>query len=166
VAADRRPRALTLIAGGALAGAIATGPMSAVMLAAKRAGLMGKMPPEKITDRLLDRIGWGSRSKETQDVLASLLHVGFGAAAGSVFSAVERGLRLPGPPVLLGMLFGAGVRLVSYRGWVPALGIMPPPERDRPGRPQSMLVAHLVCGAALGLLVGRPRGIRRPFAPK
>ncbi len=162
MAGGRRDRLPVLLLGGAVAGALATVAMSGVMFAARRAGLMGEMPPEKITARLLDRIGWGSRSKETQDALASLTHVGFGAAAGSLFGALERGLRIPGPPVLAGMLFGAGVWFVSYQGWVPALGIMPPPDKDRPGRPEAMLLAHLVYGAALGVLVGgAPRRRRR-----
>jgi hypothetical protein len=124
------------------------------MFAAKRVGLMGAMPPEKITARLLDRLGWQRRSREAQDVAASLAHLGFGAAGGSLFALLERGLRPPGPPVVAGTLFAAGVWLVSYMGWVPALGILPPAHRDRPGRPQSMLAAHLVYGAALGFLIG------------
>jgi hypothetical protein len=155
----------SVVLGGALAGGIATGVMSGVMFAAKRAGLMGEMPPEKMTNRFLDRIGWRSRDTGTQDALASLAHIGFGAAAGSIYSAFQRGLGLPLPPILAGTLFGACVWLVSYQGWAPALGIMPPPRQDRPGRPQAMLLAHLVYGATLGLLVGRTARRRMPPAP-
>jgi len=140
---------------GAVAGAIATVPMSLVMLGAKRAGLMGTQPPEKITARLLSALGWRQRSRETQDLVASLLHLGFGAGAGAVFVVLRRGLRLPGPAVLQGVAFGSGVWLVSYMGWVPWLRIMPPPDEDRPGRPQTMLAAHWVYGGVLGALAGR-----------
>ena len=150
---------------GAVAGTLATGLMSAVMLGAKRIGLMGEMPPEKITARFLDRLGWTSRSSRTQDLMATITHVGFGAAAGSLFAILERRLRPPAPPVLAGVGFATGVWLVSYQGWVPALGIMAPPSRDRPGRPQSMLVAHLVFGAVLGALLGRPPKEREAPAP-
>ena len=159
-----RPSGPGLLLGGAFAGGVATGVMSGVMFGAKRTGLMAEMPPELMTGRFLDRIGWRRRDKVTQDALASLAHIGFGAVAGSVYSALRRGLRLPGHPVLAGALFGACVWFVSYQGWVPALGIMPPPQRDRPGRPQTMFVAHLVYGATLGLLVGRPVRRRRPPA--
>jgi hypothetical protein len=130
--------------------------MSIVMLAAQRIGLMGEMPPEKITSAGLDRLGI-RRSERSQQLMAGAAHLGFGAAAGSLFAAVQRVTRMQTQPVLAGVGFGAMVWFVSYRGWVPALGIMPPPGRDRPGRPQSMLIAHLVYGAALGALVGRPK---------
>ena len=161
--ARRRAHAAGIVVGGAIAGGLATLPMSVVMFAAKGAGLMGEMPPAKITARLLDRFGWRRRSAASQDGVASVAHLAFGAAGGAAFAALVRGLRVPGPPVLAGMMFGACVWLVSYQGWVPALAIMPPPRRDRPGRPESMLVAHLVYGAALGALVGRPaRREKRP----
>lgn len=156
---------LATLGAGAVAGSLATGAMSAVMFGAKRLGLMGEMPPEKITARFLDRLGWTSRSGPSQDLFATIVHVGFGSAAGSVFAILERRFRPPAPPVLAGVVFATGVWLVSYQGWVPALGIMAPPSRDRPGRPQSMLVAHLVFGAVLGALLGRPpkgRGAQVP----
>jgi len=159
VIALTRIRLPALLLGGAVAGGLATIAMTGVMFAAQRAGLMGEMPPEKVTRRLLHRLGWGSPRRETQDLLSSLAHLGFGAAAGSLFGALERGLRVPGPPVLAGMVFGSGVWFVSYVGLLPALGLMPPPREDRPGRPQAMLLAHLVYGAVLGALVGAaPKG--------
>ncbi len=139
---------------GMLAGSVATVFMSAVMFAAKRLGLMGEMPPEKITARALDRAGWRSRGRRAQDMLAAAFHIGFGSAAGAVFAVVERRPSSPIRAIPAGILFGAAVWFVSYQGWVPALGIMPPPGRDRPGRPQAMLAAHLVYGATLGALVG------------
>ncbi len=162
----RRGGAVGNLGAGAVAGAQATGLMSAVMLGAKRIGLMGEMPPETITARFLDGLGWHHRSGETQDLLAVVTHVGFGAAAGSLFAVIQRRLRPPTPPVVAGMVFAAGVWLVSYQGWIPALGIMAPASRDRPGRPQSMLVAHLVFGAVLGALLGRPARKTESPAPE
>ncbi len=148
---------------GAGAGLVATGIMSLLMLGAKRLGLMGTMPPEKITRRLLNRLGL-PHSRRQQDAAATLLHFTFGGGAGGLFGLLlSRG---PLPPVVRGMAFGATVWFVSYQGWVPALGIMARPSRDRPGRPQTMLAAHLLYGAVLGLLAGRhaappgPRPVR------
>lgn len=145
------------LAVGALAGAVATIFMSVLMLAAGRAGLMGMQPPEAITERVL---GWRSRlpwREDESNLAASVAHVGFGAVAGAVFGLARRfvpGATLPGA----GILYGLGVWATAYLGWVPALGILPPATEDRPGRPASMIAAHVVYGAVLGALM---RGVRR-----
>jgi uncharacterized membrane protein YagU involved in acid resistance len=140
---------------GALAGGLATAPMSGLMMGAKQLGLVGGMPPEKITAKFLNKAGI-QRSKTQQDVLATLTHVGFGAAAGAAFGVIApRRLiaRLP-----LGMAYGTAIWGVSYMGWVPALGIMPPADRDRRDRQMVLLASHIVYGAALALIVGRRDG--------
>jgi uncharacterized membrane protein YagU involved in acid resistance len=136
---------------GAAAGTLATGAMSMVMLGAKRVGLMGGMPPEKITAKLLKRAGV-RRSAAQQDALATVLHFGFGAAAGAGFGVVAP--RRVTVRVPAGMAYGAAIWGVSYLGWVPALGIMAPAQRDRVDRQAMMLAGHLIFGATLGLLAG------------
>jgi hypothetical protein len=42
-------------------------------------------------------------------------------------------------------------------GWVPWLRIMPPADRDRPGRAETMLAAHWLYGGVLGALATRTR---------
>lgn len=148
---------------GAAAGGLATLGMSAFMFAGRRAGLLGRMPPEKITARALDALGV-HRSRRGQDVAASVMHLAFGAGAGAVFEPARRALRLPVPAALQGAVFGTAVWAVSYMGWVPALGIMPPPERDRPGRPAIMLAAHWVYGAGLGFLLAASTPMPAPKA--
>lgn len=58
------------------------------------------------------------------------------------------------PSIGAGVVFGTAIGAVSYAGWVSALGIMPRPHNDRPGRQPSMLLAHWVYGATLAKLVG------------
>lgn len=140
---------------GAVAGAAATVPMSAVMYGSMRAGLMGEYPPVVIADAALDAAG-AHRDHETDELVATVAHLGFGAVAGAIFGLVRQA-RLPGSPELQGILFGLGVYAVSYNGWIPALHILPEPEDDRPGRQPSMVAAHVVFGAVLGSLVGRIR---------
>jgi hypothetical protein len=127
--------------------------MSAVMLAGQKLGLMGGQPPELITAAALDSSGVHDRDEETQDALSTAAHFAFGMAAGSVFVLLHRRLRLPIPPVLQGIIYGSLVWAAAYKGVIPAIGIMPEPERDRPGRPVVMLAAHWVYGAALGATV-------------
>ncbi|MFI5285168.1 MAG: DUF6789 family protein [Candidatus Dormibacteria bacterium] len=137
---------------GAVAGTVATAPMSAVMMGAKQFGLMGGMPPEKITAKVLKRSGIRP-SSEQQDALATVLHFAFGTAAGAAFGVVAPKRAIARVP--LGMAYGASIWGVSYMGWVPAFGIMPPSHRDRRDRQMVMFAGHLVYGAVLAILVGR-----------
>lgn len=149
-------RRLSSIAKGTFAGAVATVPMSALMWAAQRAGYLGQLPPERITEAALGAIGVAPE-EETADVLSLVNHLGFGAAVGTLYAA----LREPGPRVapdlIAGAAFGLTVWLVSYEGWLPAIGIMPNVQWDRPGRPESMAAAHLVFGTALAGVLRRLR---------
>jgi hypothetical protein len=148
---------------GAADGAAATLAMSGVMFAAKRAGWLGEMPPRRISRIALGRRRGGALRDPANDVLGAAAHLAFGAAAGALFERSYRRRGRPGLGPLAGAAFGAAVWLVSYAGWVPALGLMPPPRRDRPGRPTAMIVAHLVYGTVLGSLADR-RVPRRPPA--
>lgn len=141
---------------GAGAGALATAPMSGVMLLAQRLGWMGKQPPAKITDAALEEVNLDPPRWERK-ALAVAAHVAFGAGAGALFALVRGGRPSPARAAVEGAAFGTAVWGASYAGWVPALGIMPPPSEDRPGRPTSMLIAHWVFGAALGLAIARAR---------
>ncbi len=148
-------RDLKAVADGGLAGGLATLVMSGVMLAAHRSGLMGRLPPEIITEAALDAGGVQAEPAEARGLLATAFHFAFGMGMGGLFGLLRRRLRLPAPAVVQGIVFGSLVWAANYKGWVPALGIMPPPEHDRPGRPLSMVVAHWVYGAVLGLTADR-----------
>lgn len=139
---------------GALAGAVATVPMTVVMLGAQRAGLMGKLPPKKITQRMLDLVRV-PRSRPADDAAATVSHLGYGTLVGALFTSLVQGRLLPKYPVSEGVLVGGAVWAASYFGWVPAVGAMPPPTRDRKGRTASMVLAHAVFGAVLGALSRR-----------
>jgi len=144
-------RDVKAILDGVMGGGIATVGMSALMLVAREAGLMGEQPPEKITAMALDAVEIEDPDEATQDVLASLLH--FGIGTGALFAVLHCRLPFRVPAAVHGVVFGSLVWLLSYQGWVPALGIMPSASRDRPDRPRVMLVAHRVYGAILGTIV-------------
>ena len=145
------------IAEGAIAGLVATAAMSGAMVLAQRVGLMGKLPPKKLTQRMLGAFGV-NLDRTSTDVLATVAHFAFGATAGAMFSLGWRprhAHRFAAP--LVGSTFGTLIWLGSYAGWIPALGLMPAPHHDRPGRPTSMVLAHIVFGGVLGTLVDRWR---------
>jgi hypothetical protein len=156
-AGNHAPSTLTCIGAalgqGALAGFVGTVTMSAAMLAARNSGLMGRLPPERITHKTLFGSRLRHRASPQKDAMATLLHFGFGAGAGALFTVLHRRLRPPISPLLQGIVFGSAVWFVSYMGWAPALGLMPPPYRDRPDRQLVMVLAHWIYGATLGAVV-------------
>lgn len=129
---------------GAGAGLVATAAMSALMLGAKRLGLLGEPPPRRLTRRLLSPLGLLGPTGASLDAASLLAHFGYGAALGGLYGA------LPGRSTRArGLGYGLGVWAANYAFALPALGLMPPARKDRPGRPSSMIAAHLVYGATL-----------------
>lgn len=141
---------------GAAVGAAATVPMTALMLLAQRSGLMGELSPRRITDDAVDAVDEAvdeaelDPSEPARKGLTALTHLGFGALAGVPFAVAHRWLPDSVRREPLGVVYALGIWASAYLGWVPALGIMPSAERDRPDRPASMVAAHVVYGAALG----------------
>ena len=169
---------------GALAGLVATAPMTGVMLGIKQ--LLPPiqrfpLPPRRITLHLAAAGGLLGRLPRPLDMLATLLlHFGFGATAGAVYAWTAARVRLPwhGPHVRLagrrvrllavarGLAFGLLVWAVSYAGWLPALGILAPAQDVPRGRNLLMIAAHLVWGACAGLLVDALTPRRRQHGAK
>lgn len=130
---------------GMLAGLLATGVMSLVMLGAKRLGTLGEPPPRRLVRRTTAALGLVAPRGKALDAAAMAAHFAFGGAMGGLFGLLPARGRTTGG----GLLFGLGVWGINYAGWLPQVGLMPPVRRDRPGRPSSMLAAHLAFGAAL-----------------
>jgi hypothetical protein len=146
---DRSDPLVTTAARGAGAGTAATIAMSAVMLAADKLGLHAEQPPEAIVESALDAADV-DRSEHTENALASVAHLGFGASMGAAYALLRRLTRTPGPEPLHGVGWGLAVYGASYAGWIPALGILPRPDRDRSDRQGMMVAAHVVYGFVLG----------------
>lgn len=123
--------------------------MTGVMALAKATGALGESPPRKITRRGLRAVL--GETPEGVTPLAGLLHLVFGVTAGALYGATL-GRHHRRRPELWGTGYGVAVWVVSYAGWAPALGLMPPPAQDRPGRQPANVVAHVVYGATLGRL--------------
>lgn len=107
---------------------------------------MGELPPHKLTRKVLGLVGV-LRPRRTRRASAAL-HFVFGASAGALYGWLTPRVG-PLSALLRGALYGSAVWASSYAGWIPALGLMAPPHRDRRGRPASMLLSHLVYGVTL-----------------
>jgi uncharacterized membrane protein YagU involved in acid resistance len=138
---------------GAAAGLVATVPMTLFMRSAwKRlpAREQYALPPRQVTRNLMRPRRFFRLSPKKQTMLTILLHFLFGAAAGSIYGLVEEKVPLRG--AVKGSLAGLVLWTVSYLGWIPAMGILPPATEHPWRRNVMMITAHLIWGITLGVL--------------
>ena len=135
---------------GAIAGAVATVPMTLVMVT-----LFRRLPPEQryplpprlITEDIAERAGADPVMDDPALTRATLAaHFGYGAATGALFPLIARRRY---PLALIGPGYGIAIWAASYLGWIPALRMLPPATRQPVERNALMLTAHIVWGAAL-----------------
>jgi hypothetical protein len=126
------------LAAGAACGLVATIVMSGGFLAAQRAGTIDKLPPRLIVERFFPKL-----PERPARVLATVAHLAYGMAAGSVFGV----LRASSRPA--GVAYGVAIWAASYEAWVPAARVLPPAHRDNRSRALTILGAHVLYGAAL-----------------
>lgn len=149
---------------GALAGLLATVPMTIFMQASwlrLPARELHPLPPRRITRRLLRETGLHPRISELNErILTWLLHFLFGAAAGSIYGIVDD--RIPGDEDVKGLLAGTMLWSASYLGWIPLFGILPPATRHPWRMNVLMIVAHFIWGLTLGRITNLLRS-RKQF---
>jgi hypothetical protein len=150
---------------GALAGLLATVPMSVFLLAMQR--LMPRherypLPPfGQITNSLANKLGLGfTKNSPPHRAVTGAAHFSYGSAAGAVYASLPSPLRRRPAPWLSGLLFGLGIWFASYMGWLPALRILPPADHQPRERAAVMVIAHLVWGLVTGVLVNAWLGRR------
>jgi uncharacterized membrane protein YagU involved in acid resistance len=147
---------MEILARGALAGLVATVPMTAVIGAGRAAGLMGTPPPAEITENIAEQAGQDPDRQSPEFQTAWLAaHVGYGAACGAIYSAIRP--LLPRSDLIAGLLFGAAVWGVSYISLMPSLNLYPSTEDDSNQRQAVMIAAHAVYGTALASVEHRLR---------
>ena len=139
---------------GAIAGLLATLPMTIFMRAAWRMLPRREkypLPPRLITRKLTKKAAVDSELDADELTWLTLtFHFLFGAVAGSLFGAFEE--RIPLDENIKGPLMGLTVWSGSYLGWIPAMGILPPATVQPWRRNLLMILAHLIWGLTLGIL--------------
>lgn len=150
---------LSNMAIGAIAGCVATAPMTWAMEVMHRrlpSPERYPLPPRQIAMRVADQAGVKEHLDETERLgLTLLAHFGMGTAAGAVYGLVASGQSRPGP--LTGAGYGLMVWAGNYLGLLPALGILRPATSHPLRRTALMIAAHLVWGTVLGTLAA-PHG--------
>jgi hypothetical protein len=151
---------------GAIGGINGAACMTVLRLAARRAGWIEKMPPQAVQDRSAWSLGirapGGSVGRHVGD---HALHFGIGALGGASYSALT-GLTKPSP-IASGVLFGFVFWALGFFVVMPWLGVSRSPRQSRPVENAVNLTAHLVFGAATGLVVDelarQPRHATAPW---
>ena len=137
---------------GALAGFVATAPMSLTMLIGWRLLPQREkyhLPPRLITEEITEQAGIEQHLGENELIgLTIFSHFGYGALTGALYALLEQ--RIPLPASLKGALAGVAVWIGSYLGWIPALGILTPATRHPWRRNLLMIIAHVIWGVTLG----------------
>ena len=139
---------------GALAGLIATAPMSLTMITLHQylpRHQRYPLPPHRITHRVME----GHRrdpSHEEKKALTLVSHFTYGAVAGALFSGLVQ--QPPLRSTLSGLIYGLLVWAGSYFGLLPALQILDARDEETPERNLMMAVTHVVWGITAGWLTG------------
>ena len=142
---------------GALAGFVATAPMSLTMLIGWML-LPGRekyhLPPRLITEEIAERVGLEKYLNENQLIAATIAsHFAYGAAFGSFYALFEQRLLLPAR--VKGIFAGLAIWAGSYLGWLPAMDVLSPATRHPWRRNLMMILAHVVWGVTLGEMTRR-----------
>ena len=139
---------------GLIAGTVATGPMTVAMLLWHRRLPRHErypLPPREITMKLARRAGVAEEmTPEARSAATLLAHFAYGGAAGAIYGALID--EVPVRPVLKGVGFGLLVWTGSYLGYLPGTGLLRSATRHPTRRNLLMIGAHVVWGAATGLV--------------
>jgi uncharacterized membrane protein YagU involved in acid resistance len=158
--ARRNPDTPRRIAAGSVAGVAATVPMTLVMEVLRRAlppAGRDPLPPRSVAAGLARKLGLAKyMDAADREGLTWAGHLAYGAAAGGAYALLDPALeKAISPPACRGATFGLAVWLLSYFGWLPAVGITSPQFRRPIRRNTTLILAHLAWGATTGLLTDR-----------
>ncbi len=138
---------------GALSGAIGAACMTVARMLAHRAKLVDQMVPQAVeawaTHRLPLALPALPSQRALHHIADQMLHLGYGSSMGAVY-----GLVLGKRPATLPIAIGCGVGAWLFGSFVllPALKIMRPEWRAKPGEIAVNLAAHLLYAGTLSVL--------------
>lgn len=137
---------------GALAGFIATAPMTASMRLMRRQlpwWQQGPLPPHEVTSRTLNILHQEKLDARYHDEATFTSHFAYGAMSGMLYPLIHR---LPFPTSVNGIICGMIIWTGSYMGWIPASGLLRPATARPAQRNLLMILAHCVWGIFTSVL--------------
>ena len=147
---------------GALAGLVATVPMTLAMVLWRERllppGERYDLPPREITLEAAERVGMADHLDDEAErhTASTAAHYGFGALAGAAGAPMILAETAAGNnPALQGVLWGLIVWGGTYLGLLPAAAILRPATEHPPRRTAMMIGVHVIWGAVTGLLTDR-----------
>lgn len=147
-------RLVKRIATGAIAGFLATAPMTVAMMLMQRwfaPRHYGPLSPRQVTDNLTSILGLPQKTQAQHDRLTLAAHYSYGAAVGMLYPLLNS---LPLPVVLTGAWHGLLVWAGSYLGLLPSTGLLDSATERPRRRNLLMITAHLIWGISLGAVYG------------
>lgn len=137
---------------GAVAGFAGTTAMSAAMLALKKARMEpGELEPKEVAENVEETVGIRDYlPKRAFEASWIMLHFGYGSTSGVAY-AVAEGLSRLDRPALVGASFGMLLWAIGYCGWLPLLGLYPPPTQVPNRKVAANILAHLTYGTATAM---------------
>lgn len=144
------------------------GLLAAVPMLAVTRGILGPhhvQPPRLVTAGVIERIAPGWNPRQVPTVLWLPAHLLFGASVAAGYPRY-RGARPAS--IASGCRFGLVVFLACYAGWLPALRILPPPQRLPSRQVGALIAGHLLWGGLIGWFSRRrtDRARRIPAPPE
>lgn len=140
------------VVSSAVAGLIATAPMTVVMLILYRFlpwHERYELPPGQVTDSIGAKSGVRLRGIIDR-VVTWTAHFGMGAVSGAFYAPLSVLRQVP--TAAKGAVFGLSVWGANYMGILPAAEILPPATRHPMRRNALMIAAHLVWGSVLAVM--------------
>ena len=114
-----------------------------------------RIPPREVVDRAIDKAAETTGERPNLDrsdrlAITTIVHLGFGAAAGAVYAATVGSRR---SSALTGVAYGVVVWALAYGVGLPSLRLHPAAARDTKDRNEVLLASHVAWGAVLGALL-------------
>jgi hypothetical protein len=105
-----------------------------------------ELPPRRIAKNVNKAIGVQDRLSTPAfeaDWIAK--HFAYGSAAGIAYALIRKRLNIT-EPLPAGPLFGVALCALGYAGWLPAVGLYPPPSAQPKRRIGMLVLSHIVYG--------------------